>query len=145
MRDWIASPGGWIEKSECTKHDQCPAGAFCKWSWTDSNEGWFYVGGVCRACSACECNGDAVDGNCPRDKCPMQPSQEVRYLQGAFEHTRVLDKGVACVYVLDVQGSFFRETQVDLCLVAIACCIDARRVRVCACVYPPQPPYAHAL
>ena len=77
MRDWTASPGGWIEKSECTKHDQCPAGAFCKWSWTDSNEGWFYVGGVCRACSACECNGDAVDGNCPRDKCPMQPSQEV--------------------------------------------------------------------
>ena len=74
MRDWTASPGGWIEKSECTKHDQCPAGAFCKWSWTDSNEGWFYVGGVCRACSACECNGDAVDGNCPRDKCPLQPS-----------------------------------------------------------------------
>ena len=75
-------------------------------------------------------------GLCPRDKCPMQPAQEVRYLQGSFEHTRVLDKGVACAYVLDVQGSFFRETQVDLCLVAIACCIDARCV--CVCVRVPE-------
>jgi len=57
-------------------------------------------------------SGDAVDAGCPRDRCPLQPTREVRYLQGSFTHFRNISASVICVYTLDVQGSLFRETQV---------------------------------
>ena len=46
---------GWIGASECEKHSQCGAGKFCKWTWADSWEGWWFVGGTCAPCSECEC------------------------------------------------------------------------------------------
>ena len=105
---------GWIDKSQCQTHSQCAAGKFCKWKWANSFEGWWFVGGICTPCSECKCNGDAVDAACPRERCPLQPSSDIRFLQGSFNEFRNLSRSAICVYTLDIQGSMFRETQLVL-------------------------------
>ena len=105
---------GWIDRSQCETHSQCAAGKFCKWKWANSFEGWWFVGGICTPCFECECNGDAVDASCPRERCPLQPSREIRFLQGSFTQFRNLSGSAICVYTLDIQGSQFRETQLVL-------------------------------
>jgi hypothetical protein len=58
-----------LDMSQCTRHEHCPEGNFCRWSWIDSHEGWWFVGGSCTGCSECKCHGDAVDAACPRFAC----------------------------------------------------------------------------
>jgi hypothetical protein len=87
------------------------------WRWfnrANSFERWWFVGGICTPCFECQCNGDAVDASCPRERCPLQPSREIRFLQGSFTQFRNLSASAICVYTLDIQGSQFRETQLVL-------------------------------
>eukprot|EP00960_Hanusia_phi_P063209 765399-Hanusia_phi.AAC.1 len=108
----LATPSVWFASSMCSTHSECGASQFCKWEFCKGGDNWFYVCGMCRPCSECKCNDNSFTGSCPPDKCPAEPTQEVRYLQGGFENMRLLpDNASFCYYRLELKGSQFTEQQ----------------------------------
>ena len=95
---------------ECIFHTDCTDGSFCAASSCSDALGRKYLCGACKPCSECVCNADAVDGACPISKCPEQPTNSVRFLQGPF-FARALIHGFpthVCVRrLLFDAGSFF--------------------------------------
>jgi hypothetical protein len=72
------------EANTCFDHAECQADAFCAWSISIDSKGRNISCGICKKCIFCRCDVDSIDSACPQSRCPDQPSQGVRYLQGVF-------------------------------------------------------------
>ena len=96
--------------AECLDHRECAIGSFCAASSCSDGLGRKYLCGICEPCSECLCHKDAVDGACPINKCPDQPAESIRFLQGPL-FARTTISGVpthVCVRrLLFDTGSFF--------------------------------------
>jgi hypothetical protein len=68
----------------CFDHSGCPENKFCAPSKCTDDFGRYFPCGECKPCSACRCHADAIDHSCPQKRCPDQPSDGVRFLQGPF-------------------------------------------------------------
>ena len=95
---------------DCLDHGECAAASFCATSSCNDALGRKYLCGLCMPCNQCLCNSDAVDGACPINKCPAQPTDSVRFLQGPL-FARMAIPGASthvCVRrLLFDAGSFF--------------------------------------
>ncbi|EKX31885.1 hypothetical protein GUITHDRAFT_121933 [Guillardia theta CCMP2712] len=109
----LATPSSWVSASGCIDHSECKQNEFCKITWCNSWEGWFYKCGNCVPCSQCLCNEDSITQACPSDRCPAQPAESVRYLQGRFSSTHPIPgTNYSCVFAIKFEGLLFEHVQV---------------------------------
>jgi len=100
----IAQPG-------CLRHDECSPEHFCRWTWCDSGEGWWFVCGHCKPCEECGRNGDGIDLACGYH-CPEQPSEELRFLQGEYYSSwEIPGTQLACLYTIQFLGDTLYENR----------------------------------
>ena len=101
----------------CFTHSDCSdAQKFCAWTIGLDGAGESYPCGACKPCSECLCDTDSADFQCPPDRCPAQPINAVRFLQGLYFNRSVLGRSpdYSCVRRLVVTGSVFSITQIPL-------------------------------
>jgi hypothetical protein len=72
------------QENICFDHDVCPENSFCALRDCIDFLGRNISCGTCKECTSCHCDTDSIDSACPRIRCPDQPSQGVRFLQGVF-------------------------------------------------------------
>jgi hypothetical protein len=102
---------------QCFAHNDCSDPQhFCAWSVCEDEVGERYPCGGCKHCSACLCDSDASDFQCPLDRCKSQPINGVRFLQGFFHNHSVLEQvpDYNCVRRLVITGHIFSITQLPL-------------------------------
>ena len=109
----LATPSSWVSSSGCIDHSECNQNEFCKITWCNSWEGWFYKCGNCVPCSQCLCNEDSITQACPSDRCPAQPAESVRFLQGRFSNSYPIPgTNYSCVFTIKFEGLLFEHVQV---------------------------------
>jgi hypothetical protein len=99
---------------QCFTHDDClQPGHFCAWSTCFGEAGDSYSCGNCKPCEKCSCDQDSIDFSCPTIRCPDQPINGVRYLQGKFNNVSSLLEApdYHCVRQLEVTGNIFSISQ----------------------------------
>ncbi len=97
----------------CFAHDECQATKFCAWSTCIYTDGRNLSCGVCKPCSSCLCDTNSIDSACPRNRCPAQPSEGVRYLQGVFlGDTQVDNSNYSCARRLIISGGTIHFLQI---------------------------------
>jgi hypothetical protein len=97
----------------CLDHNNCPESLFCAVSKCTDDFGRNFSCGECKPCVECRCHVDAFDGSCPQQRCPNQPTDGVRFLQGPF-HAFSLLPGVTthfCVRRLLFTSGTFSDIQ----------------------------------
>ena len=100
-----------ISKPGCLRHDDCSDDQFCRWTWCDSGEEWWYICGICKPCAECARNGDGIDLSCGA-QCPDQPSSELRFLQGEFYSSWDLQgTQLSCLYHIVFMGDTLTESR----------------------------------
>ena len=98
----------------CFVHDDClQPDQFCAWSTCIGRAGDSYSCGKCRSCDECRCDQDSTDFHCPVIRCPAQPINGVRYLQGKFDSQSSLleTPDFQCIRQLVVSGNVFSISQ----------------------------------
>lgn len=73
-----------INKTYCWNHTVCGLDQFCALSTCRDYQGRNYSCGACERCNQCVCDADSIDLACPQNRCPSQPSEGVRFIQGVF-------------------------------------------------------------
>ena len=101
------------ESSACLDHSECNAGFFCAMMICTEHLDRDYICGACRPCDACLCHSDSVDGKCPLQQCPQQPTNSIRFLQGPFYSRMDIPtiQTYKCVRRLDFAGGTFADMQ----------------------------------
>jgi hypothetical protein len=97
----------------CHDHKGCPESRFCAQSECTDDFGRNFSCGDCKPCAECRCHADAIDHSCPQQRCPDQPTDGVRFLQGPFYSQAPL-AGVPthlCVRRLLFTGGTFSDMQ----------------------------------
>jgi hypothetical protein len=100
----------------CFDHAGCQENRFCAWSNCTDNKGRNISCGTCKSCTSCLCDTDSIDSACPRSRCPNQPSQGVKFLQGAFLGHGRLEKAsnFICTRRLTISGAAIAFLQVPI-------------------------------
>ena len=100
-------------QGQCFYHDNCTALNFCGWAECQNEDGFWYKCGRCLPCSMCICNSDATDFECPRDRCPAQPTKGVMFWQGIFYSTTdvISEPNFQCIRRLSISGNSFSILQ----------------------------------
>jgi hypothetical protein len=110
----LHAPSALEENVACYSHRDCMnSSTFCAWTVDVDSFGREFKCAQCMPCADCSCDSDAVDGACPRTRCPDQPSAAVRYLQGAFYNQTKLAKipDFLCMRRISFSGNSFSDTQ----------------------------------
>ena len=95
-----------IQTEACFSHGQCPSSKFCAWSSCIDANGIGSSCGICKDCLSCLCDTDSIDSACPRNRCPAQPSEGVRYFQGVFLGNSPIDNSnYTCARRLIMSGA----------------------------------------
>jgi hypothetical protein len=104
------------QANSCFDHAECQENKFCAWSNCIDFEGRNISCGTCKSCSFCHCDTDSIDSSCPRIRCPNQPSQGVRFLQGVFlGHGRLKNaSSYICTRRLTISGAAIAFLQVPI-------------------------------
>jgi hypothetical protein len=103
--------------AQCFTHYDCSDPQhFCAWNVCEDEAGESYRCGTCKPCSACLCDTNSTDFQCPLDRCPAQPINGVRFLQGYFHNHSVLGQvpGYNCIRRLVVTGNLFSIMQLPM-------------------------------
>jgi hypothetical protein len=100
---------------QCFSHDECADTAhFCSWTKCQDENGSPYPCGRCLPCEECICDDNSTDFRCPMT-CPSQPSNGVRFIQGAFyNHSTLQVEDHHCVRRLVVMGNMFSLVQLPV-------------------------------
>ena len=109
------------EESDCFQHEDCIGELqFCGWSVCKDSSGWTQNCGICKNCSLCLCNSDAIDFVCPRNKCPKSPYKGINSLSGSWNIlTSIAEPAIHkfnCFRRLTFSGSVFSDFQVVVSL-----------------------------
>lgn len=99
----------------CFSHTDCVGpDDFCAWTNCTENDGQSYSCGRCRPCADCICDDYSIDFQCPSAKCPAQPINGVRFLQGEFVNYSVVVQmpNYTCFRRLVVSSSMFSFEQI---------------------------------
>jgi hypothetical protein len=116
----------------CYTHSDCAnPSEFCSWPTCQDPLGRPYPCPACAPCLACACDSDAVDGACPRARCPDQPTSAVRFLHGAFYNRTAagMPPGFACVRRISFAGALFSEVQASA---ALRLAVGLSRLHLCS-------------
>jgi hypothetical protein len=103
--------------TQCFTHDDCSdTHQFCAWTLCEDTVGGSYPCGTCKPCTECLCDTDSTDFRCPSDRCPTQPINGVRFLQGFFHNHSAIRQvpGYNCVRRLVVTGNIFSIMQLPV-------------------------------
>ncbi len=98
----------------CYTHTDCASPSeFCGWTTCQDPLGRSYRCPACAPCLVCACDRDAVDGACPRARCPDQPTSAVRFLHGAFYNhsSSGMPTGFTCTRRISFAGDSFSDVQ----------------------------------
>jgi hypothetical protein len=103
--------------TNCFTHEDCVHPSyFCAWVDCFDENGNPLRCGRCRPCEECICDINSADFQCPTFKCPAQPIDAVRFLQGAFHNHSDLAQapGYQCVRRLVITGNMFAMQQLPV-------------------------------
>ena len=100
--------------SQCFTHDDCTDPAqFC--AWTTCKDSNLYLCSECQPCTQCRCDSDSIDFECPQTKCPGQPYNSVRFLQGEFYNfSNIPGESYSCLRRFVVSGNIFSLSQLPI-------------------------------
>ena len=121
--------------TECFSHEDCTDPEFCAWVPCQRSDGTVYSCGRCRSCAMCLCDTNATDFECPRDRCPNQPTLGILYWQGIFYGSVPIDAdpSFVCFRRLAIFGNmlFFLQVPVSLVHPASSATLDIPNSSVC--------------